>query len=53
VFEYRKQKLPVVSLSFGIAAYPRHGVFSRDLLLAADTALYHAKETGRDRISIP
>jgi len=51
VFDSQQQTLPSVSLSFGVSTYPQHGAFSRDLLLAADTALYHAKQTGRDRIS--
>jgi diguanylate cyclase (GGDEF)-like protein len=52
-FEYRGIRLPAITLSFGVAAYPQNGAFSRDLLLAADTALYRAKQEGRDRISTP
>ena len=36
--------------SFGIAAYPDHGVGADELIKAADVALYRAKETGRDRV---
>jgi diguanylate cyclase (GGDEF)-like protein len=39
-----------LTASFGIAAYPDHGVGADELIKAADVALYRAKETGRDRI---
>jgi diguanylate cyclase (GGDEF)-like protein/putative nucleotidyltransferase with HDIG domain len=38
-----------VSISFGIAGYPDHGETAASLLHAADDALYHAKESGRNR----
>ena len=34
--------------SLGIAMYPSHGCDSRTLLKHADTALYHAKDSGRN-----
>ncbi|HVO38040.1 MAG TPA: diguanylate cyclase [Spirochaetia bacterium] len=41
-----------VSISLGVGLYPDHGR-SRDLLLgAADSALYQAKEGGRDRVVV-
>lgn len=39
-----------VECSFGIAVFPPHGVTAKELLHAADTALYKAKQTGRNRI---
>ena len=41
-----------VRVSVGIAGYPDHAIDTRDLVLAAERALRHAKETGRDRVSI-
>ncbi len=39
-----------VTMSIGAAAYPEHGGTSEALIRAADAALYHAKEKGRDRV---
>jgi putative nucleotidyltransferase with HDIG domain len=38
-----------LSVSFGLATFPRHGSEGAALLHAADQALYAAKELGRDR----
>ena len=38
-----------LSVSFGVATFPRHGADGAALLHAADQALYAAKELGRDR----
>jgi diguanylate cyclase (GGDEF)-like protein len=38
--------------SMGIAAYPADGETIRDLLVAADAALYEAKRMGKDRITV-
>ena len=38
-----------VTVSIGASVYPDHGGTARDLIHAADRALYFAKETGRDR----
>ncbi len=41
-----------VTTSIGIACYPRPGIDGvDDLLKAADEALYHAKNTGRNRVA--
>jgi diguanylate cyclase (GGDEF)-like protein/PAS domain S-box-containing protein len=42
-----------VTLSLGIAVYPEHGVTTDELIKAADTALYWAKQAGRDRVMAP
>lgn len=39
-----------VTVSIGAAEFPTHGDTPRDLIGAADVALYQAKETGRDRV---
>ncbi len=44
----RGPALPI-TMSVGIAAAPRDGVTGRELFQAADTALYHAKHSGRDQ----
>jgi diguanylate cyclase (GGDEF)-like protein/putative nucleotidyltransferase with HDIG domain len=41
-----------VTVSFGVASYPRHGATGDQLMVAADQALYVAKELGRDRTAI-
>ena len=42
-----------VTLTMGIATItPKHQLMSQDLLQAADLALYHAKQQGRDRIYV-
>jgi diguanylate cyclase (GGDEF)-like protein len=38
-----------VTISFGVASYPKHGETASSLLRAADAALYAAKESGRNR----
>lgn len=49
-FEFEAQRLPI-GVSIGVAAFPDDGVSARRLVVAADEALYHAKRTGRDRVS--
>jgi diguanylate cyclase (GGDEF)-like protein/PAS domain S-box-containing protein len=46
------QGFPVgrITISGGVAALPGHGVLPKELLKAADAALYRAKREGRDRI---
>lgn len=47
---YRGALLGGVSLSLGIAEFPRHGSTAEAVLRAADAALYQAKTGGRDRV---
>jgi len=41
-----------VTISIGVAVFPDHGETSDALLQAADTALYRAKATGRNRVCL-
>lgn len=49
---FRGQLLPQITVSIGIAEAPKHGTESKNILRAADEALYSAKENGRDCIVI-
>lgn len=42
-----------VTVSVGVALRPTHGDDLRELIAAADVALYHAKATGRNRVCMP
>jgi diguanylate cyclase (GGDEF)-like protein/putative nucleotidyltransferase with HDIG domain len=48
---FAEQSVPL-TMSFGVASYPDHGVTVDSLLRAADEALYAAKAMGRDRTVI-
>jgi diguanylate cyclase (GGDEF)-like protein/putative nucleotidyltransferase with HDIG domain len=48
---FAPEQVPL-TVSFGVAAYPNHGATGDQLLVAADQALYVAKELGRDRTAI-
>jgi len=40
------------TLSFGVAAFPEHGMTNEGILKSADNALYRAKNEGRDRVVV-
>ena len=42
-------RLPAITVSAGVAAYPDHGSNLAEVLRAADQALYRAKDSGRNR----
>jgi len=42
----------VITPSIGISLYPEHGQLPTDLLKHADTAMYHAKERGRNTYQV-
>jgi diguanylate cyclase (GGDEF)-like protein len=46
------QGLSSVTMSAGIAEFPLHGDTPEELIRAADTALYQAKRSGRDRVAV-
>jgi diguanylate cyclase (GGDEF)-like protein len=41
-----------VTASFGVAAFPENGKTMDSLISAVDTAMYQAKEAGRDRVVV-
>lgn len=41
-----------ITLSLGVAGFPAHGLTGPDLLAAADAALYHAKQMGRNQVVV-
>ncbi len=51
-FTYKGQPLASVTASLGVAACPEDGHSTHVLLKAADVALYHAKESGRNKVVI-
>lgn len=44
--------LPTITVSIGIALAPQHGSHPDQLIKAADTALYLAKNNGRNRVEV-
>jgi diguanylate cyclase (GGDEF)-like protein len=46
------RSLGLITASIGVAAMPHHGTNEKDLLQAADAALYRAKREGRDRVAV-
>ena len=43
---------PRTTVSVGVASRPEHGTTRRDLIRAADAALYHPKRTGKNRSTL-
>jgi diguanylate cyclase (GGDEF)-like protein len=41
-----------ITMSFGVAEFPAHGDSGEELIAVADSALYEAKRTGRDRVVV-
>lgn len=50
-FDINDNKIEISS-SIGIAIYPEHGIEAKQLMKNADTAMYHAKESGRNGYQI-
>ena len=47
---HQGQSVGTITVSVGVAALPMHGTSPKELLDAADAALYRAKREGRDRV---
>jgi len=52
VVTHQGHSVGVITASLGVAALPAHGTNEKDLLQAADAALYRAKREGRDRVVV-
>jgi diguanylate cyclase (GGDEF)-like protein len=50
VVRYLDGNLPRITISVGVAAFPRSGATPQEVLKIADEALYRAKEEGRNRV---
>ena len=49
---HKGESLGMITASIGVAALPEHGTSPKELLEAADAALYLAKREGRDRVVV-
>lgn len=49
---YKNKNLGKISISAGVAVFPDHGATGHEVLRSVDTALYSAKNSGRDRVVI-
>jgi diguanylate cyclase (GGDEF)-like protein/PAS domain S-box-containing protein len=52
VILHNGRSLGLITASIGVAALPAHGTNEKELLQAADAALYRAKREGRDRVAV-
>jgi diguanylate cyclase (GGDEF)-like protein len=52
VIMHNGRSLGLITASIGVAALPHHGTGEKELLQAADAALYRAKREGRDRVAV-
>ncbi|MEA5536382.1 diguanylate cyclase [Crocosphaera sp. XPORK-15E] len=51
-FQYQEYFLEGITISIGVACFPDHGLTGETVINNADTALYQAKDQGRDRTII-
>jgi len=49
---HQGRSMGMLSVSIGVAVFPEHGVSPKELMMAADAALYEAKHRGRDQVSV-
>jgi diguanylate cyclase (GGDEF)-like protein len=49
---FHGKALPAMTISIGVAEAPKHGVTAKEIVRAADEALYCAKKNGRDRVEV-
>jgi diguanylate cyclase (GGDEF)-like protein len=49
---HQGRSVGTITVSIGVAELPQHGTSAKELLEAADAALYYAKGEGRDRVIV-
>jgi len=49
---HQGRSMGMITISVGVAAFPEHGTSPKDLMAAADAALYEAKRGGRDQVVV-
>jgi diguanylate cyclase (GGDEF)-like protein len=49
---HQGRSMGMLTVSIGVAVFPEHGLSPKELMAAADAALYEAKRGGRDQVSI-
>jgi len=49
---HQGKSMGMITISVGVAAFPEHGTSPKELMAAADAALYEAKRGGRDQVVV-
>jgi diguanylate cyclase (GGDEF)-like protein/PAS domain S-box-containing protein len=49
---HQGKAMGMVTISVGVAVFPEHGTSPKELMAAADAALYQAKRAGRDQVTV-
>lgn len=49
---YQGKSMGMITISAGVAVFPDHGATPKDIVAAADAALYDAKRNGRDQVAV-
>jgi diguanylate cyclase (GGDEF)-like protein/PAS domain S-box-containing protein len=49
---HQGRSMGMITISVGVAVFPEHGLAPKELMAAADAALYEAKRGGRDQVVV-
>jgi diguanylate cyclase (GGDEF)-like protein/PAS domain S-box-containing protein len=49
---HQGRSMGMLTVSIGVAVFPEHGLSPKELMAAADAALYEAKRAGRDQVVV-
>lgn len=49
---HQGRSMGMITISVGVATFPEHGMSPKELMAAADAALYEAKRAGRDQVVV-